>query len=97
MTWAPITPSGFMSVPVPSKVRMIVPKRFGVHLFAPLSNAGGASGLLTLSLELTPTIHIHASTVVSQDELGKDAPVLYERFVVQATAALDGRAKRRAA
>lgn len=71
---------------------MIVPKRFGVHLFAPLSDAGGAKGLLAISLEDNGA-HIHASTVVSQDELGKDAPVLYERFVVQATAALDRRAK----
>lgn len=97
MTWAPFTPSGFMPVRTPPAVRRIVPSRFETHLFAPLSNAGGPNGLFCMSLENEVGHVFHVSTVVSQDELGKGAPSLYERFVVKAIAALDQRAKKSAA
>lgn len=50
-----------------------------------------------MSLENEVGHVFHVSTVVSQDELGKGAPSLYERFVVKAIAALDQRAKKSAA
>lgn len=96
MTWAPITPSGFVMVPTPTAVRRIIPSRFGAHLFAPLSNAGGPNGLLCLSLEING-FHLHASKVVTQDEIGKDVATLYERVVKPITGALDEHAKKRAA
>lgn len=93
VAWAPKTEPGFMPREVPRTVRRIVPSRFSLHLFVPMADTGEAKAILTVSRPRKDGSHIHVSAVVSQEELGKQAPVLYERFILPATTAIDDRFK----